>query len=240
VVKLTAEAASSATQAAMSAEMTQAVVNFIATETQAFSQVSTPAAAEPSRPAAGPPQEFQEILDDLKDGGAIASTEGEYHRLEDFELAKAELGYIYWEETDYEPKSFVISADAEWSSASDTANWPESGCGFVFGLQDDENFSLGTLCLDGYVYLDIKRGGEWETLAMRRVQGGVEIPQGGASLTMVATGSTVYFYVDGVQVNSANFPATKTGLLGLAVLSGTNKDYGTRCTMKNIDLMIFE
>ena len=240
VAKLTAQVASSATQAALSAEMTQAVVNFIATETQAFSQASTPASTEPGRPAAGPPQKFMDVLQDLKEGGAILTTDGEYHRLTDFERAMANLGSIYYDDTDFSPKSFVISADVEWSSASETSNWPEAGCGFVFGGQDSENFSMGSLCLDGYAYIDVLRDGEWDTLTQRKVEGGVEIPNGGAWLTMVVTGSTVYFYVDGNQTASANITSAKPGFLSLAVLSGTNKDYGTRCTMKNIDLMIFE
>jgi hypothetical protein len=57
-----------------------------------------------------------------------------------------------------------------------------------------------------------------------------------ADFTVIVTGTCVYVLVDGEVVGEYSLPQNRIleGNLGLTLLSGTNKDYGTRCEMTNI------
>lgn len=52
---------------------------------------------------------------------------------------------------------------------------------------------------------------------------------------VVANGDAVTVYVDGERgMRWNNVAITDEGYIGLATLSGTNKDFGTRCEWKDI------
>ena len=57
---------------------------------------------------------------------------------------------------------------------------------------------------------------------------------------LVVDDKRISFYVNGERVATAYDGSLNAGNIALTLLSGTNKDYGTRCTMSNIDLFIFK
>jgi hypothetical protein len=162
-----------------------------------------------------------------------------YLTIDDFEESWAQIGwYQYWTIED-SPTNFVIRTNATWSSASDTANWNQSGCGFVFHVTDEKNHYIAYLGLDGNVYVQRMVQGEAKLVGSGYYDT-VDVPEGSADLMLMVLGDKIYFFVDGSQVykgiDSILTGKLKSGDLALTLVSGTNKGYGTRCQMTGIEL----
>jgi len=180
-------------------------------------------------------EKFQVAYDD----GVLPTMDGTYHRLEDFDESMAKINWLWWWYTDYEPENFVVRVDAYWDTASEQTNWDRSGCAFVFGLKDEQNYNHTWLGLDGFVNLKRKVKDDWKWIA-KRPNGKLSIPEGEAEIMMVVFDKRITIYVNGENELSEYDPLYTPGKLAFSVYSGTNTGFGTRCKMSNIDLMIFE
>jgi len=246
---LTAEAEATsvaATKASADARATKAAENLAATN-QAGTQVqgtaeviareatleaATAAAwAESTRQAGG----MLDLVEQLHLDGYLDSTSGTYYALDAFDESWAQINWYQWWYTGFAPTDFVIRADAEWESASDDANWYASGCGFVFREDGAPNHYLAYLGLDGNVYFNRTIAGKWAQMWRSRY-GLVDTPIGGAKVTLVVEGSTGNFFVNDERVLTWDYKGLASGNLALALLSGTNTEYGIRCRMSNIEL----
>jgi hypothetical protein len=203
--------------------------------------VSAEATATPAVDSAATQQAtaMMGVVQQLFDEGIIGSMEGEYYRLDDFEESWAQIGYYQWWKTGQTAENFVLSTDIAWESASDRANWPEAGCGIVFSEDGASDHHLAYLSLDGYGKLAQISKGQWKTLASQRY-GNLSIPNGNAKIMLVVDDQKINFYVNGQRVANAYDGSLNAGNIALTLLSGTNKDFGTRCQMSNIDLFILE
>lgn len=214
---------------------TQAALAPTLPPTQAAQEPPTAEPTATSRPSQG----NTAILERLSEDGAIGTTEGEYHNLGDFDQSIAKISYITWWKTNYQAENFVITANTAWKSASDKANWPEAGCGFVYSVADEDSYYLTYLALDGFVRVDQLANGQWKALAAKKY-GKISIPDGDANLILAVYHKRINFYVNDQRVVSASGSSLTSGDVALTVLSGTNKDFGTRCQMSNIELWIFK
>ena len=231
----TAQAQASATS---SAKKTQMTFDRRATATQ-FMVLKQTATADVILLATAQAQPIADQIQALYSQGVLDTTEGDFTRLEDFDESWAQIDWFKWWRTGYSPENFVIRTDASWSSASDKANWYNSGCAFVFGEIDQYNFHFIHVAMDGYVYLAYWQKGKGHLIAQRPVKG-ITRPDGKAEIMLVVHDKRVTVYVDGTQVLSEYASLLKSGGLGLTLSSGTNIGYGTRCQMKNVDLWIIE
>jgi hypothetical protein len=182
---------------------------------------------------------FSEKLQVAYDDGVLPTMDGTYYRLEDFDKSMAKINHFTWWDTDYAPENFVIRVDAYWDTASELTNWDDSGCAFVFGLEDDQNYNITWLGLDGFVNLFRNVKDDWRWIA-KRPTGKLSIPEGEAEIMMVVFDKRITIYVNGEKELSEYDPNYTAGKVALSLISGTNKGFGTRCKMTNIDLMIFE
>ena len=245
-VKLTEQAQStakslSATQtnaASQAAQETKAAQNGQSTATQRAGEIQT-ATASVIAQATQQAQSMAEKIQKLLNEGVVASATGDYYRLADFDESWAQIGWYQWKPTGHTAEDFVITADTAWQSASDRANWQNSGCGFVFNLKDKNNHHFAYLGLDGFVRLVQVSRGNYKNLAIQKY-GKVSIPEGAAKIMLVVYDKKISYYVNDQRVASAYDGSITVGDIALTLLSGTNKDYGTRCQMKNIDLWIFK
>jgi hypothetical protein len=217
---------------------TQDASNRLATATQAFvlKQTATYEAILEETAQAEPMIERVQML---YNEGVVATTEGEYFRVEDFEEEWAQINYFDWWPTYHSPENFAIRTDLKYASASDKANWFNSGCGFVFGLSENNDFMKINLTLDSKVNLKYWQNNEANWLAQRSTEK-LTLPSGHAVIMLVVFSKRVAFYVDGVQVLEEYASLYKPGELAFTLTSGTNKGFGTRCTMTDIDLFIFK
>ena len=207
-----------------------------------------PAVALPTRPlvATEPPATAAPVTSDLEartfeliqsfaDEGYLESTSGTFHAIPDFNETWAQLNWYQWWDTGFAPKDFVVTAHTEWESASNTADWWNSGCGFVFREEDEDNHYLAYLGMDGWVYLSRVKGGNWAGLG-ENAYGDLDVPKGEADIAMVVEGRKLHYFVNGEHVLSRDDLQDVEGLLGLTLLSGTNKGFGTRCIMEDVAL----
>lgn len=178
---------------------------------------------------------MEALIEQLKEEGTISTVEGTYHRLADFQQEWAQLYYYQWWYTDYSPSNFVIQADVEWETASKSANLGDSGCGFVYHTDDNQNHHATFLMMDGKVqtyralsgYFDQMKGG---------YAGKFKVPSDKAHIILAVDQQTITVIINDKEV--VHFQDTKLsgGKLGLTLASGTNKDFGTRCSMTNVEL----
>lgn len=178
-----------------------------------------------------------DLVNSLKDQGIIDTTEGKYFQLPDFDESWAQTRYYYPYPTGYTLTNFVLRTDAAWESASATAEWDLSGCGFLFHVIDSNNHMAVFFTMDGKAkfshFLNGYYGGNGSGFYQT-----MKTPADGAELVLVVQDNNLNFLVNGEHVvkNKQAPRELSSGDLYYAILSGTNKDYGTHCTMTDVEL----
>jgi hypothetical protein len=180
-----------------------------------------------------------ELVQELHADGHLSTTEGTYYSLPDFDESWAQINWYQWIQTGFAPTDFAIQADTSWDSASNKANWYNSGCGFVFREEGVGDHYLAYLGLDGYVYFDRNVNHEWASLGYS-YYGKVGKPAGSAHIMLVVEGYKFTFFVNGEKVHTRTDQGLASGNLALTMLSGINTGFGTRCTMTDIGLWVLE
>ena len=180
-------------------------------------------------------ESMHQVVEKLRDENVIASSGGTYYRLKDFEKAWAQIGWWQWWSTGYQPSNFVVRAHTSWESASLTANWYDAGCGFVFRALDENNHYLIYLALDGNVYMKGIASGKHLELG-REYYGPLSHMEGEADVMLVADKNKIIYYINGEKIFEREHDYLSRGDLAYTLVSGTNKDFGTRCTITNIEL----
>lgn len=205
---------------------------FEATE-QAAAQATEIQAATATQAAAGLSADIQKYVKD----GYLDTEQGTYYRLSDFEKSVAKINYRIWWRTKYSPKTFVVRADVAYESASTTANWYNAGCGFVFWDNGPVDHYRVLAALDGNVYAEAYVNNNRLELG-KAFYGPPELPKGSYRLELIVNQQNSYVFVDGRMVKKSDIIARskKEGGFSYTLGSGTNKDFGTRCTFTNVEL----
>lgn len=199
------------------------------------------------RPSATPnleaTRQYEEIfskVQEYKDQGYISDTRGSYVELQDFNEEWAQRGWYQWWTLSFDInfESFVLEAHFSWASAGDTSD--NSGCGIVFALQEDgKNYSVFLdksriyfTRSDSHYYYELGK-----TKGTGRVQFGNPAE---ADFSLVVSKPFAYVLVDGEFIGQYSLSADQPlkGTIAYSLLSGTNKDYGTRCEITNSRLWV--
>jgi hypothetical protein len=185
-------------------------------------------------------EELNAEVQEYVEKGYLATTEGRFRELDDFSYEWAQLHY-------YKPfliqegvSDFFLSAHFKWDSAF--KNSDVSGCGFIFNVQENGDHYAVFLDRQKVVFLITDNTvGFSRTVGPTRGTGTVKFDYPAeADFTLIVKDAYAYVLVDGevsAEYTLAQSRSSK-GALGLTVLSGTNKDYGTRCEMTNLHLWI--
>jgi alpha-amylase/alpha-mannosidase (GH57 family) len=175
------------------------------------------------------------------DLGYLATTNGRFVEYEDFKEEWAQLGWYQWWTLDEKARNFYVSAHFKWSSAYRSADI--SGCGFAFAIQDNEEHYA--VFLDRSKVYFVETGYYYEPIGPTRGTGRVNFGNPfdspvEADFTLIVKGAYAYVLVDGEVVGEYTLSESRAvrGNLGLTLLSGTNKDFGTRCEMTNLHIWI--
>jgi hypothetical protein len=155
----------------------------------------------------------------------------------DFSESCAQINWYQWWWTGYAPADFVVRANFHWNSASDNANWFNSGCGFVFreaGVEPNDHY-LAYLGLDGVVYIERARNGVLTTLSSN-YYGRLDIPEGEAEFLLAVDANKFTVFVNDQRVVTAVDGGRSEGYLNYTLVSGTNRDYGTLCEITNVEI----
>jgi len=227
-----------ATADIQAATQTQVALNKAAVLTEVVATKKTATAAVKAT-ATSYAVAFLEVIQQLSETGVLTSTDGYYRHPKNFDQSWAQLGWYRWWHSGYAAENFVLSADVSWQSASNTADWYSAGCGIVFSENDKDNHHLAYFSLDGYGVLARINKGDWKYLAAERY-GKVSTPDGNAKVMLVVDDKRINFYVNDKLVTTAYDNSLNDGNIAFTLLSGTNKNYGTRCKMTNIDLFLLK
>lgn len=174
----------------------------------------------------------------------ISTSKGTFYQLPDYEQSIAKRGYFSWKESGYSPENFILRAEANWQSASNSTDWNISGVGFLFRENAGERYYAAFLLLNGYV--DVFRmdtsADSWTRIARKRY-GKLDIPQGSASLMLVVEEPSILFYVNEqlvINLKDKQLASEKyqNGRLNYALISGTNKDFGIRTQLHSVSLWV--
>jgi len=168
----------------------------------------------------------------------VSSSKGTYYRVQDFTGEWAKLGYYHWWPLDRKPTNFAIRADVNWESAKPLGNPSKSGCGFVFHENGAGNLHLSFLSMDGYVR-NYRTEKNVASDLKANYAGKFNFAADKAHILLVVDYQWITFFVNGKQVVRFQDDRLNGGGLAFAAASGSNSDFGTRCTFQNVDLWEF-
>jgi len=178
--------------------------------------------------------EFNSLLQTFNEKGYISTTAGKVTPLKDFSQEWAQIGWFqFWNEDVTTPDEFVFKAHFSWASASTT---PEpSGCGFAFGIQENGDYYITFLDSKSILFA-LVRGDNLYTMGKTNGKGTTNFGNPAESDFAIAVNAQkAYVSVDGdVTTYTLSQDQTSAGGVAMSIMSGTNKDYGTKCKGTNM------
>ena len=215
------------------------------TSTIIATSTNTPRPSPTPRPTFTPDIAATQHVNDLfaevqnyYDKGYLTTTEGRIVEFGDFSYDWAQLGSYKLVRLQRTASDFVLSAHFKWNAA--LKNSGTAGCGFVFGLQpNDDHYAV---FLDrSKIYFRIRNLelGYSTSVEPTRVRGKVKFDYPAeADFALIVQNGHAYVLVNGQVVSEYSLLEGRPlqGDLGLAVLSGTNKDFGTHCEISHLHL----
>lgn len=173
------------------------------------------------------------------DLGYLTSIDGSYRKYANFSEEWAQLRWYRWWPLNDVARNFYMSAHFKWSSAYRNAD--VSGCGFAFAIQENGDHFAVFLDRAKIRFLSADQSTYTHRLGVTRGTGVVNFNNPAdqpaeANFTVIVRDTYVYVLVDDEVVGEYSLPQSRLlqGNLGLTLLSGTNKDFGTRCEMTNV------
>ncbi len=174
---------------------------------------------------------FSALINELAAEDVIAAG-GTTFSLMDHTDEWARIDWYQWR-TFNNAKNFLFSANVSWASAHERPNTETAGCGIVFRENGTDNMLEVSLRMDGFIYMSGYRNGNY----LSYTKAGYGSPQIKAThqFVVVANAGTITVFVDGVQkARWTDVAVNDNGYMGFATMSGTNKDFGTRCEWEDI------
>jgi hypothetical protein len=199
------------------------------TPTNTAKPTSTPKpSATPNVIATQKHDEFQALLGKIKNDGYISTTVGQTIELDPFKEEWAQINYYDMWSYGMIDSDFVFKAKFNWSTAP--AKSDDSGCGVVFGGQENGDYYVVFLTNSSTRFF-MKRGANLYKVGKTNGSGVKKFGNPAeAEFVLAVSDQKAYILVDGEPtIYTLSADQTSKGGFGLSLLSGTNKDYGTRC-----------
>lgn len=217
------------------------------TETMAPTPTRTPRPSPTPRPTQTPNQAATARAEELSaeaqtyfEKGYLATTEGRFRELEDFRYEWGQLGWYRRFEIQDSVGDFFLSAHFKWDSAF--RNSDTSGCGFIFGVQPNDDHYAVFLDRQRVLFLITDNTvGFSRPVTPTRGTGIVKFDYPAeADFTLIVKDAYAYVLVNGDVVGEYTLSRSRSskGGVGVTVLSGTNRGFGTRCEMTNLHLFL--
>lgn len=218
------------------------------TITQTPTKTPTPTAT-PNILATQQYEDFIAMVQTIYDAGKITTLDGTYSRLSDYsdELA---MSYGYqWTPTGVIAKNFIVRADFDWEVANQK-NY--SGCGYMFRQDINDSSLYYIISLDGLNGILLSYT-EWSGISSgvlynypaQLIKKASKPDMGSnpyhAQFTLIVIETTAYTYVNGnffTEHRLTAEPLVVPGPLSSLVLTGSDKDYGTRCKITNAEVWV--
>jgi hypothetical protein len=208
---------------------TPTVTPIPATPTKTPKPTSTPSpTATPNVAATQRYDEFNALLEKVNADGYISTTAGETLELDPFKESWAQINWFQWWNYGMTGSEFVLKSKFNWVTSSSMPE--ESGCGVIFGLQDNGDYYAVFLTNTRILFM-MKRGANLYNVGKTKGPGAYKFDNPAeAEFVLAVSDQKAYIFVDGdPTLYTLSADQTSKGGFGLSLLSGTNKDYGTRC-----------
>lgn len=184
--------------------------------------------ATPNLSATQTADELNSVLELFAGKGYLESKTGEFGEIEPFDGNWAQLGWYQWSSFATIDSDFLYKAHFSWATASETG--AESGCGVVFGIQDNNNHYAVFLDKSRILFL-MHRGSYSYEVGKTKGTGRVKYGNPAeADFALAVKEQNAYVLVDGEFTEyTLSKDQSPTGEFGYSIFSGTNRDYGTSC-----------
>lgn len=191
-------------------------------------------------------EEVQERIQGYVDNGYLPSTSGRLHSLDDVTRDMAMINYLDYEYAGFDNQidNFAAWADITWESAG-PVNYPEySGCGFTYRFNEDNGDAYTAMVTNDSVLLtycdsSIRSCGR---IGTTRGKGTLDLGNpASVHFEIIVNSSTAYALVDGEFIGEYTLLKDKLispGFFLYSIISGTNRDYGTRCEFSNANIWV--
>lgn len=188
----------------------------------------------------------QATIQKYVDAGYLTSANGTFIPLTTSTFNMAQKDYFNFVDsgTNQLVTDFAVWADFKWESAG-PVNYPEySGCGFVFRYQQSGDGYTAMLTNDSILLTACQaaKGNSCDRVGKTKGSGRVSISEPyQAHFEFIVSNGLAYALVNGTFVGEYTLFQDKIvnpGNIYYAMISGTNKDYGTRCTIDNATLWV--
>jgi hypothetical protein len=212
---------------APTATPTETAVPF--TPTKTLRPTSTPRpTVTPNAIATKNAGQFASLLDEYKEKGYISTVDGKITEPVDYKENWAQINWFQWHNYGRVSDEFVFKSHLKWETASDTPD--PSGCGVVFGLQENDDFYAVFLAFDS-IRFRMNRGENLYRVGKTSGSGTVAFNNPAeAEFVLAVSNQMAYVSVDGdVTVYTLSADQPTNGGFALSILSGTNSKFGTRC-----------
>lgn len=220
----------------VSAPPTPTSTNTSAPPTSTKRPTSTPRpTATPNVAATQQFEDFNTLLQTFEEKGYVSTTDGTAKTIKPFDEEWAQLNWYQWWPEGEVNSDFVFRGHFKWSAAISS---PEiSGCGIIFGLQDNSDHYAVFLDKSRILFL-MARGSNVYNVGKTRGSGRLALTlPAEAEFAIAVKGQSAYVSVDGeVTEYTLSQDQTTKGAFALSLLSGTNKDYGTHCEITDMIL----
>jgi len=217
------------------------------TATITATPTKTPKPTTTPRPTRTPNLAATERVDELNaeakayfDLGYLESPDGKFTEFDDSTEEWAQLDWYKPSDLLTQARDFYLGAHFEWTSAYRNAS--ESGCGIVFAATEVGDHYAVFLDRAKVIFLDNSRSASYSRpVGTTRGTGIVKFGNPfdepvEADFTLIVQDAYARVLVDGEVVGEYTLSQSRSldGFIGLALLSGTNRDYGTRCEVTNL------
>jgi len=172
--------------------------------------------------------QFGSLLNEYKEKGYISTVDGKITQPVDFKDNWAQINRFQWHNYGRVSDEFVLKTHLKWETASDTPD--PSGCGIVFGLQENGDFYAVFLDFNS-IRFRMNRGENLYRVGKTSGSGLVAFENPAeAEFVLAVSNQMAYVSVDGdVTVYTLSADQSTNGGFALSILSGTNSKFGTRC-----------
>ena len=189
-------------------------------------------------------EDAQAHVQSYVDAGYLEGTSGKLVQLDDYQDELAQTGSLDFAFAGYDGqvKDFAVWAKVKWENAGEIIKPHYSGCGFGFRINGET--------LDGYTamlttervlltYCNDNRCGE-----IGKTSGPGKLNYGNpaeATMEMVVHDTKAYVLVDGEFIGEYTLLQDKLldpGFVIYTIISGTNRDYGTRCEITDANVWV--
>ncbi len=160
------------------------------------------------------------------------------YTLDDYTFYGAREHTLFPKYMDFQPEEFLIVSKVKWEHTSAKITASAASCGFMFRYNEDDKSYFAVISADGNTRLINIKDEYWRGVAHKMIKSQQFNTQTDeVELLLAVLPERFVMAVDGEIILDKALVWDSTGYFGYSLISGTNRDYGTRCSFS--DSIIF-